>query len=209
MSSLHNESVTSGHWDDAYSHGDTTRSWYRRESTWSLHMLDECDVSPASSVIDVGGGASTLVDALIARGQHDVTVLDISATSLEIARERLGAAGEGTRWVVADLLTWQPDRTFDVWHDRALLHFLVDDAARHAYLQVLNLATHSGSVAVFATFAPDGPEHCSGLPVARYDAHDLAELLGVRWRLCGAEREEHVTPGGAVQPFTWAAFRRS
>lgn len=195
-------------WDAAYGHGDTTRSWFEPHAVQSLRLLDRCGVGPAASVIDVGGGASPLVDALLDRGHTDVTVLDISAVGLDIARSRLGARADAVTWLVADLLTWQPSRSYAVWHDRAVLHFLTTDDARAHYVDALNAATAAGAVAVLATFAPDGPETCSGLPVRRHDADDLAALLGDSWEPIAVDREEHVTPSGGVQPFTWAAFRR-
>ncbi len=195
-------------WDEAYGQGDTTRSWFQEQAVASLRMLDSAGVAIADSVIDVGGGASHLVDALLARGHPDVTVVDVSARAMEVAQRRLGAAAERVHWIVADLLTWQPARAYRVWHDRALLHFLTAGEARRRYLDVLTAATSSGAVAVLATFAPDGPQQCSGLPVTRYDAAELAALLGQRWQLVASEREEHVTPAGAVQPFTWATLRR-
>ena len=197
------------HWDEAYSHGDTTRSWYQPEAAPSLAILDRCGVTPAHSVVDVGGGASTLADDLLARGHQDLSVLDVSSAGESIARRRLGSDADAITWIVADVLAWQPERTYDVWHDRALFHFLTAAEARSRYLDALAAATEPGSIAVLATFAPDGPDSCSGLPVARYDVESLAAELGVGWRAVVEEREEHTTPAGAVQPFTWAALRRS
>jgi SAM-dependent methyltransferase len=199
---------TAGQWDQAYDAGDTTRSWFQEHAGQSLSMLDAAGTTQQDSVIDVGGGASTFVDDLLDRGHHDVTVLDISATGLDAARNRLGHAAVDVTWVVADLLRWQPPRSYRVWHDRAVFHFLTADDQRQQYLQVLNAATATGSVAVFGTFAPDGPQRCSGLPVARYSSIELAGELGDPWRLTFEAREQHRTPGGAIQPFTWAVFRR-
>jgi trans-aconitate methyltransferase len=195
-------------WDDAYALGDTSRSWFQREPALSLRMLDAAGVSAADSLIDVGGGASTLADALLARGFSDVTVLDVSATGMQYARRRLGAAARLVAWVVADVLTWRPGRRYQVWHDRAVFHFLTTSPARQQYLRTLDQATGASAVAVFGCFALDGPEFCSGLPVARYDPPGLASQLGGDWALITSDTEEHVTPTGAVQPFTWAAFRR-
>lgn len=200
--------ATGAHWDRSYRHGDVTRSWYEPVATWSLRMLDRCAVGPSASVVDIGGGASPLVDGLLARGHRDLTVLDVAAAGLAIARQRLGAAEREVTWAVADVLTWRPGRTFDVWHDRAAFHFLVTDEDRARYRRVLRQATHPGSLAVVATFAPEGPPSCSGLPVARYDAAGLARTLGAPWQLVADDREQHVTPGGDTQPFTWAALRR-
>jgi len=197
------------HWDRAYREGERTRSWFESEPVGSLRMFQLAGVSPADGVIDAGGGASTLVDALLERGFDDVTVLDVSATGIQAAQRRLGPSAGRVRWVVADLRNWRPARTYQVWHDRAVLHFLTAGADRQSYLETLTASTAAGAVAIFATFAPDGPHQCSGLPVARYSAHDLAALLGGRWSSVVDDREEHVTPAGAVQPFVWAVFRRT
>ncbi len=211
---MHNDAVNNivlgspEHWDDAYQHGDTSRSWYQSHATQSLRMLDHCSVIPEVSIIDVGGGASTLVDALLARGHDDVTVLDISAVGLDTARRRLGQDAARVRWLVTDLLTWRPDRTYEVWHDRALFHFLTAEEVRRQYLRALGDAVAKGGVAVLATFASDGPQQCSGLPVARYSASQVTALFGSGWQHVADDREEHRTPEGALQSFTWAAFRR-
>lgn len=196
------------HWDAAYAHGADTRSWFQVEPTASLSMLDAADVTPADSVIDVGGGASTLVDALLRRGHRDVTVLDVSDAGLQLARHRLAGQAADVTWLVTDLLAWRPARTWRVWHDRAVLHFITDQAARKQYLNTLAAATEPGAIAVLAAFAPDGPQQCSGLPVDRYNSTDLVDLLGPRWQLIHEDREEHTTPTGAIQPFTWTAFHR-
>lgn len=200
---------TGDHWDRAYGEGERTRSWFQREPVVSLRMLRTAGVTPADSLIDAGGGASMLVDALLERGFTDVTVLDVSAAGIRAAKERLGAAAGQVQWIVADLLDWRPSRTYQVWHDRAVLHFLTAAADRQRYLEALTASTAAGATTVFATFAPDGPQQCSGLPVTRYTAGDLAVLLGDGWVPVADEREEHVTPTGAVQPFVWAAFRRT
>jgi trans-aconitate methyltransferase len=196
------------HWDAAYAHGDTTRSWYQAEPMMSLRMLDAAGITPAAAVIDIGGGASTLADALLERGFLDVSVLDISAIALAQAQRRLGAAATRIDWIHADLFTWQPPHLYRAWHDRAVFHFLTTSRDRRQYLARLTEATSPGSVAVFGCFAPDGPEYCSGLPVARYSADDLADLLGDRWRPINHDRQVHVTPAGVTQPFTWGAFNR-
>ena len=200
--------MTSQHWNDAYAHGDETRSWFQVAPEPSLRILDEIGVRSTDSVIDVGGGASRLVDALLERGHTDITVLDVSAAALTIGKQRLGPAAERIHWLTTDLLDWRPERAWHVWHDRALLHFFSAEDARARYVPVLEAATETGSVAVLATFAPDGPDHCSGLPVTRYDADRLADLLGVRWRALAQFQDEHTTPAGVVQPFTWVAFSR-
>lgn len=197
-----------GHWDEAYRHGDTSRSWFQRQAAVSLRLLDATGVRPSDSLLDVGGGASPLVDALLERGHDDLTVLDISAEGMATAQRRLGADASRVHWLHADVLDWTPDRTWQVWHDRAVLHFFTTDADRQRYLRALEGATEVGSLAVVASFAPDGPAQCSGLPVARYAVEELAALLGPGWDLAADAREQHTTPAGGMQPFTWSAFRR-
>ena len=199
---------TAQHWDRAYSHGERTRSWFQHYPGASLRMLDAAAITPQDSVIDIGGGASLLVDSLRQRGHEDLTVLDVSAAAVSIGQRRLGPAGQEVQWIAADLLTWTPQRVYDAWHDRAVFHFITADPDKHRYLAALSAATKPGSVAIFGCFAPDGPQSCSGLPVARYGTDDLATALGDNWTSVATEREEHHTPAGAIQPFTWVAFRR-
>lgn len=174
----------------------------------SLRMLGSAGVSAADAVIDVGGGASSLAQALLDRGFRDITVLDVSVTGMQYARRHLGPRAEQVRWVTADVLTWQPGRRYRAWHDRAVFHFLTTARQRRNYLHTLSAATDPGTVAVFGCFAPDGPEQCSGLPVARYSPAQLAGELGGEWRLISQDREEHITPAGLIQPFTWVALRK-
>ncbi|MGQ0464955.1 MAG: class I SAM-dependent methyltransferase [Sporichthyaceae bacterium] len=197
------------HWDDAYrSRGEDGVSWFRTDAAASLRALDLLGVGADASVVDVGGGASVLVDVLLDRGHRDVTVLDLSAVALAAARERLGAAGEGVQWLTEDLLAWRPSRHWDVWHDRAVFHFLVEPDARRRYVEALRAATTPGARVVLATFALDGPTQCSGLDVARYDAAGLAAELGPEFALTASFAEEHATPWGSAQAFTWAGFAR-
>lgn len=196
------------HWDGIHHLGDASRSWFQQQPRLSLHMLREAEAGPHDSVIDVGGGASRLVDALLAARFTDVTVLDISAVAVQMAQRRLGADAKRVHWVLADLLDWVPARQWDVWHDRALLHFFTGSTERAGYLRVLLRATHPGSLAILATFAPDGPQQCSGLPVVRYSPPELAAFLGPDWQTVSDAREEHTTPSGDIQPFTWTLLRR-
>jgi trans-aconitate methyltransferase len=200
--------MTAAHWDQAYAHGEATRSWYQSRADVSLQLFDELDVEPRHSVVDVGGGASVLVDELLARGHRELCVLDVSMAGLRIARERLGDLAEQVEWVIGDVLDWRPARRFDVWHDRATFHFLTDPQDRARYRAVLATATVPNALAVLATFAPDGPTMCSGLPVSRWDAAALAAELAPDWALDSQATVAHTTPSGAVQPFTWTAFRR-
>jgi trans-aconitate methyltransferase len=202
------QAQAAAHWDDAYAQGEGTRSWFEQHPDMSLRMLDSAGVSAGDALIDAGGGASPLARALLDRGFRDLTVLDISATGLQHARDRLGSRADQVHWLVADVLTWQPRRHYRAWHDRAVYHFLTTDQHRQQYLHTLDTATARGAIAVFGCFAPDGPQHCSGLPVARYSPAQLARQLDVKWNLMSQDREEHITPAGTIQPFTWIALRR-
>ena len=183
-------------------------SWHQAEPKPSLRALDRFGAGPSSSFIDVGGGASTLVDALVARGWRDVTVLDIAAPALDAAKARLGAEADKVHWEVADITEWRPSRHYDVWHDRAVFHFLTRPAQRQAYRRALVAGLSRGGLLIMATFALDGPEKCSGLPVQRYDPARLAIELGSDFRLLDGWREKHVTPWGSRQSFNWCSFRR-
>jgi Methyltransferase domain len=197
------------HWDQAYAHGDTTRSWFQPQAGWSLQMLDNAGIGPTDSVIDVGGGSSPLAAALLARGYSDITVLDVSRVGMRAAQQRLSADADRVAWLLGDVRTWRPARRYTVWHDRALFHFMTAEQDREAYLQTLERATSSErAVCIFATFAPDGPSRCSGLPVARYSAADIADAIGGSWQMIDESRESHTTPSDTIQPFTWTAFRR-
>jgi SAM-dependent methyltransferase len=195
------------HWDKLYSQRTpTTLPWYQEDPAVSLALLDALGVRSDQAVIDVGGGTSTLVDALIGRGFGDVSVLDVSQTALDQARLRLGDHAGLVLWLCEDVLTWRPRRSYDVWHDRAVFHFLVEETQRGAYVATLHAALASDARVVIGTFAADGPEQCSGLPVARYDPYDLAAVFGEQFQVVEHRREEHHTPTGGVQPFTWVAM---
>jgi trans-aconitate methyltransferase len=196
------------HWDAAYAQGYDTRSWHEKHPDMSLRMLDSAGVSAADAVIDVGGGASPLTGVLLDRGFGDLIVLDISAVGIQHARDRLGSRADHVHWLTADVLSWHPRRHYQAWHDRAVYHFLTTDEHRQQYLHTLDTATAPGAIAVFGCFAPDGPQHCSGLPVARYSPAQLARQLGAKWLLTSQAREEYITPAGTIQPFTWIALRR-
>ena len=198
------------HWEQIYERGGATRgSWFQDEPAPSLAALDAAHVDPRASLVDVGGGASGLVDQMLERGWRDVTVLDISARSLATARERLADRASRVHWVQHDLLTWRPDRRYDVWHDRALFHFLTDATDRARYLDVLRAALAPHGLVILATFADDGPTECSGLSVQRYTAPELASALGPDLEVLASTRELHTTPAGATQPFTWLTLRPS
>ena len=197
------------HWRGVYrSKGTSDLSWTQASPKPSLDALERLGADPSMSLVDVGGGASALVDALLDRGWSDLTVLDIAAPALAASRERLGDRAGQVRWEVADVEQWQPDRAFDVWHDRAVFHFLTHAEARYGYKRALREGTEPGSHVIVATFAPDGPEKCSGLPVQRYDAAALAAELGPDFTPVADWRETHLTPWGSEQYFQWCAFTR-
>jgi SAM-dependent methyltransferase len=198
------------HWEAVYA-GGGAHSWDQEEPAVTLELLQAAGVRSAASVLDVGGGDGALAAALTARGFTDLTVLDVSERGLAAGRARLGPAADRLTWVAADIRSWRPERTVDVWHDRAVFHFLVDPADRARYGAAL-AGTGAGSLAVVGTFAAHGPPQCSGLPVARYDADRLRDAVaaasGVDWQLQISVAEDHRTPAGVVQPFTWVVLRR-
>lgn len=199
------------HWDGVYSErGEQGVSWFAEEPAVSLKLLDVAGIRTDRSVIDVGAGASRLVDELLLRGHRDLTALDVSDHGLAIARTRLGAAADDVHWLVADLLSWRPRRRFAAWHDRAVFHFLADPDDRARYRAVLDDTLDADGVLVIATFAEDGPRACSGLPTVGYCADELLHELGGpgRWIELARHRDIHVTPTGIDQAFTWMALRR-
>lgn len=197
-------------WDAAYENrGATGVSWFQPNATTSIELVERLAIPNDAAVIDIGGGASLLVDALADRGFRDLTVLDVSKTALEMVRERRSGSSGPIALLHEDVLGWKPDRRFDLWHDRAVFHFLVNGNDRETFLGTLRSALRPGGIVIMATFAIDGPEFCSGLPVARYSPADLAEILGPDFEVVEQFREEHNTPAGVVQPFTWLAARNS
>jgi SAM-dependent methyltransferase len=183
-------------------------SWFQQEPTVSLELIEELELPRDAAVLDVGGGTSRLAARLLERDFVDVSVLDVSARALARARAEMGAAGERVRWLEHDVLSLHPQRRYDLWHDRAVFHFLVKPTDRARYLEVLDASLSEGGVMIVATFALDGPPTCSGLPVARYDEEGLAAQFGPQAVRLSARRERHRTPSGSEQPFTWVALRR-
>lgn len=196
------------HWEKVYTtKGEREVSWFEENPELSLRLIDEAGIGPEASVVDIGGGASRLVDALIARGQTQVTVLDLSLAALNVARGRVGEA-PSVDWVASDVTRWSPTRVYDLWHDRAAFHFLTEQAEQRRYVSVMRQALRPGATAIVGTFAPDGPEKCSGLHVARHDVETLAEVLGVEFVPIAHLRHTHTTPWGAEQRFQFTTFRR-
>jgi len=199
------------HWQSVYeTKAATDVSWFRPHLEVSLALLKQGGLNAKSRVIDIGAGASTLVDDLLDLGVLHVAALDISASSLEITKQRLGPRGANLQWIVGDASGYQfAPESFDLWHDRAVLHFLVDPADARAYVDNAAHAIRPGGHAVIGGFANDGPEKCSGLPVARRDAGDIANLFGAAFTLVDQRHETHKTPGGAPQSFAYALLRRN
>jgi trans-aconitate methyltransferase len=197
------------HWQTVYAtKAEDEVSWFQASPAPSLEAIALAGSQHGSAIIDVGGGASRLVDHLLAEGFRDVTVLDLSGAALDAARVRLGAEAAKVHWIVADVTAWEPPRTYDIWHDRAAFHFLTEAPDRAAYVARLTRALKIGGHAIIATFATDGPERCSGLPVMRYDAMSLGQALGPAFRLVDTWRHEHATPRDARQRFQFSVFRR-
>ncbi|PDT84020.1 SAM-dependent methyltransferase [Bradyrhizobium sp. Y36] len=199
----------SSHWDEVYAtKGEAEVSWFQNSPSTSLAMIRATGPDHDAAIIDIGGGASRLVDALLQDGYRDVSVLDLSANALDAARKRLGHAASTTSWIVADATTWQPAKTYEVWHDRAAFHFLTDPRDRAAYVERLRSAVAPGGHVIIATFAPDGPEKCSGLPVQRHDSASLAAELGPEFELIETRSETHRTPWDSAQAFQFSRFKR-
>lgn len=198
------------HWEGVYTKkGENEVSWFQENPAPSLELVAQIGATSASAIIDIGGGASRLVDILVERGFEDVTVLDLSEAALEAAKARLGDRAAQVQWIVADVTKSYPAQTFDVWHDRAAYHFLIDPADRSAYVTRMKQAVKPGGHIVIGTFAIDGPEKCSGLPVNRYDAASLAKEFGEGFELLDSRRHDHSTPWNSAQRFQFCIFRRS
>jgi len=197
-----------GHWEHVYEEREPDSvSWYQPVPAQSLSLIERAGLAAGAAVIDVGGGASTLVDHLLARGLKPA-VLDIAAGAIARARSRLGDRARAVEWFEADVREFAPPHRFALWHDRAVFHFLTDASDRARYLQTLDRALAADGQVVLATFALDGPERCSGLPVARYNAESLAAELAPELVLLESCAEHHVTPAGAAQSFVYGRFAR-
>lgn len=199
----------STHWQNVYATKDSGEvSWFEETPALSLELIADA-YSGRGGVIDIGGGASRLAGALVEQGNAPVAVLDLSANALSVAKAKLGKVAESIEWIVADVTHWHPDRQYDVWHDRAAFHFLTDLDQQRTYAATLRAALNPGGVAIVGTFAPNGPERCSGLPVARHNAASIAAVLGEGFDLVNERHHDHVTPGGSVQKFQFSTFRRT
>ena len=201
--------ATQDHWRRVYSSkAPDTVSWYQPSPRQSLDLIQQAGLSRDAHILDVGGGASFLVDELLDAGFHDVSVLDVAEEPMDIVRRRLGERAAGVEWISADITGFRPDRQWDLWHDRAVFHFLVDEEARAGYRCALSGGLAPGGHVVVATFGPDGPPKCSGLPVERYDAAGLEAALGCDLALQASFLHDHQTPGGGMQQFLHCRFVR-
>lgn len=200
------------HWDSVYdARGEIELTWFEETPEVSLKLI-EMFAPPAADIIDVGGGASRLVDTLLARAIGKIAVLDLSKNALRTSQDRLGRLGENVDWIQADITKWAPQAEFDVWHDRAVFHFLTDASQRAAYANALMASLNRNGIAIIASFAEDGPEKCSGLPIVRYAPEALSLEIE---RLCPgvfvsihSEKHVHVTPKGNTQSFQYSVFRK-
>jgi ubiquinone/menaquinone biosynthesis C-methylase UbiE len=197
------------HWEHVY----TTKkpdsvSWFQEHAEQSLRLIRAAELGTDAAIIDIGGGASTLVDDLVAESYRDITVLDLSAAALTTARQRIGERAKNIEWIEGDITEVQlPASRFDIWHDRAVFHFLTEPESRRRYVEQVLQAVRPGGHIIVATFAEDGPEKCSGLPVMRYSPNALHAEFGKGFKLLSHEREAHNTPFGTTQQFIYCYCR--
>ncbi|MBX9873444.1 MAG: class I SAM-dependent methyltransferase [Bosea sp.] len=204
-------SLRRSHWDDVYTTKPAdTVSWFQDDPTPSLDMIARTGLEVGEAIVDIGGGASVLIDRLLDTGHSAVTVLDIAQAGLAVAQQRLGERAGRVSWIAQDVTTWQPPRdAFSIWHDRAVFHFLVEEPDRTAYMRALDRGVRAGGFVILAPFALSGPERCSGLPVRRYSADMLQAELGPGYNLIGQQPQTHVTPAGNRQDFIWCLFKKT
>ena len=202
---------TKAHWEHIYQTQLPTQvGWYQAHPAISLGFIRRANIQPTDHIIDVGGGASTLVDDLLAAGFRSVTVLDISTQALQFARQRLGPQADHVTWIEADITQAAlPQHAYAVWHDRAVFHFLTHPGDRQRYIETMRQAVRVGGHIIIATFALDGPRQCSGLAVARYSPASLHAELGQGFELVDSAGEAHHTPWGTEQKFVYGYFRRN
>jgi len=197
------------HWETVFrTKAPDAVSWYRPHLEVSLDLITRRAPERSASIVDVGAGESTLVDDLLSAGYEEITILDVSKTAIEATRTRLGPAAERVRWIVGDVNQVSlPQQAFDVWHDRAVFHFLVDPGQRQAYVRSVLSAVRPGGHVIVSTFGPGGPTKCSGLDVMRYDAEALHREFGKRFRIEESSKELHHTPWGTAQQFVYCCCR--
>lgn len=198
------------HWEKVYqSKANDSVSWYQEHADLSLRLIDESAVDKSAALMDIGGGASTLVDDLLRKGFGNISVVDLSAAALAAAQKRLGLMAAKIIWIEADITQAQlPPASVDLWHDRAVFHFLTSESDRAAYLQLLLQTLKPSGYLLLATFAEDGPQQCSGLAVRRYSAAELGNFFGSYFSLVVSEKEVHQTPFNTTQNFVYCLFKR-
>lgn len=198
------------HWDEIYSTQALEKmSWFQSHPTQSIELIERARVGPGGTILDVGGGDSLLVDSLLELGHQDVTVLDVSPVALDRCRRRLGDKAESVGWVSGDVTEFRSVHRFDLWHDRAVFHFLTSADERRCYVEAMEETLRKRGQAIVATFSLDGPPKCSGLDVRRYSAESLAVELGGAFQLLESREQVHRTPAGVSQPFVYGRFMKA
>lgn len=195
------------HWENVYADKSPLEvSWYQKQPEISLHLIQNASADNNAAIIDVGGGASTLVDHLQANGYKNIAVLDISEAALKHAQQRLGSTSNDIEWIICDITEYRPSHPVDIWHDRAVFHFLTDEIDRKKYIKALKASLAPGGHLIIAAFAIGGPTRCSGLDIVQYDADKMQAELGADFQLIEQHSETHTTPANASQAFTYYKF---
>ncbi len=201
--------IAKDHWEEIYQNKKFEEvSWYQDIPETSLDFIDNLDLEPEANIIDIGGGDSHLVDHLLKRNFQHISVLDISELALQRARKRLGGKTEKVTWIASDVTEFQPLEKYELWHDRAVFHFLTDEKNIQQYLQLINEAISSEGFLILATFSEKGPEQCSGLPVKQYSVDQLKHLLEDNFEIVEIKNINHQTPVGDIQNFTFGLFKK-
>ncbi|MCB9082414.1 MAG: class I SAM-dependent methyltransferase [Lewinellaceae bacterium] len=197
------------HWDSIYQHKDTSAvSWFQETPAPSLALLSQTGLAKNSRIIDVGGGDSRFVDHVLALGYQDITVLDIAASAIARARQRLGNQADQITWITSDILDFDPTTTYDFWHDRATFHFLTEEMHIQRYLNIVEAHVRPGGFLVLGTFSTDGPNKCSGLPVRQYNEETINARFASQFMPLSSSRIMHQTPSGAGQEFLYSCFQK-
>ncbi|MGI0106891.1 class I SAM-dependent methyltransferase [Salinimicrobium sp. WS361] len=197
------------HWDKVYSEKAPTEvSWYEPMPQISLELIRSCGISKDAAIIDIGGGDSFLAEFLVSLGYTDVTVVDISSKAIERAKERMCEKADEVKWIIADASKFEPEKIYDLWHDRAAFHFLNDDDQKNDYLERVQKAVKPGGYVIMGTFSDKGPEKCSGLAVQRYSVNDICQFFEKEFSMLNGKNVDHQTPSGGTQNFTFCSFQK-